>query len=66
MFEKKKQQNEKLVFACWESPYLSFKLMFSWVSEHSKTPTHLANGPWKKKSNFIFPTKYGIPKSSNG
>ncbi len=23
---------------------------------------HLANGPWKKSLNFIFPTKYGIPK----
>ncbi len=28
--------------------------------------THLANGPWKKSLNFIFPTKYGIPKSSKG
>ena len=28
--------------------------------------THLAKGPWKKKLNFIFPTKYGIPKSSKG
>ena len=28
--------------------------------------THLANGPWKKSLNFIFPTKYGIPKSSRG
>ena len=25
--------------------------------------THLANGPWKKSLNFIFPTKYVIPKS---
>ncbi len=25
---------------------------------------HLANGPWKKSLNFIFPTTYGIPKSS--
>ena len=22
-------------------------------------------GPWKKSLNFIFPTKYGIPKSSS-
>ena len=29
-----------------------------------ETPkTHLANGPWKKSLNFIFPTKYVIPKS---
>ncbi len=28
--------------------------------------SHLANGPWKKSLNFIFPTKYGIPKSSKG
>ena len=28
--------------------------------------THLANGPWKKSLNFIFPTKYVIPKSSKG
>ena len=28
--------------------------------------THLANGPWKKSLNFIFPTKYGIPKSLKG
>ena len=27
------------------------------------TLTHLANGPWKKSLNFIFPTKYVIPKS---
>ena len=27
---------------------------------------HLANGPWKKSLNIIFPTKYGIPKSSKG
>ena len=27
---------------------------------------HLANGPWKKSLNFIFPTKYGIPKSLKG
>ena len=25
--------------------------------------THLANGPWEKSLNFIFPTKYVIPKS---
>ena len=25
--------------------------------------THLGNGPWNKSLNFIFPTKYGIPKS---
>ena len=25
---------------------------------------HLANGPWNKSSNFIFPTKHVIPKSS--
>ena len=25
--------------------------------------THSANGPWKKSLNFIFPTKYVIPKS---
>ena len=28
------------------------------------TMSHLANGPWKKSLNFVFPTKYGIPKSS--
>ena len=28
--------------------------------------THLANGAWKKSLNFIFPTKYGIPKSLKG
>ena len=28
--------------------------------------TYLANGPWKKSLNFIFPIKYGIPKSSKG
>ncbi len=27
------------------------------------TYSHLANGPWKKSLNFIFPTKYVIPKS---
>ncbi len=28
--------------------------------------THLANGPWKKNfERLIFPTKYGIPKSSS-
>ena len=27
------------------------------------TLTHLANGPWKKSLNFIFPTKYVTPKS---
>ena len=27
------------------------------------THPHSANGPWKKKMNFIFPTKYVIPKS---
>ena len=27
---------------------------------------HLANGPWKKSLNSIFPTKYGIPKSLKG
>ena len=25
--------------------------------------SHLANGPWNKSLNFIFPTKYVIPKS---
>ena len=25
--------------------------------------SHLANGPWKKSSNFIFPTKYVFPQS---
>ena len=29
----------------------------------TKITTHLANGPWNKSLNFIFPTKYGIPKS---
>ena len=28
--------------------------------------THLANGPWNKSLNFMFPTKYGIPKSLKG
>ena len=28
----------------------------------SKSP-YLANGPWNKSLNFIFPTKYVIPKS---
>ena len=28
-----------------------------------KTHPHLASGPWKKCLNFIFPTKYVIPKS---
>ncbi len=28
--------------------------------------SHLSNGPWNKNLNFIFPTKYGIPKSSKG
>ena len=27
-----------------------------------KPPSHLANGPWNKSLNFIFPTKYVIPK----
>ncbi len=29
-------------------------------------PSHLANGPWNKSLKFIFPTKYGIPKSLKG
>ena len=29
----------------------------------SKTKPHLANGPWNESLNFIFPTKYVIPKS---
>ena len=33
-------------------------LWFSCIGTYS----HLANGPWKKSLNFIFPTKYGIPK----
>ena len=28
-----------------------------------KTLAHLANGPWNKSLNFIFPTEYVIPKS---
>ena len=28
--------------------------------------THLDNGPWNKSLNFIFPTKYVIPKSLKG
>ena len=30
------------------------------------TPPYLANGPWNKSLNFIFPTKYVIPKSLKG
>ena len=26
--------------------------------------THLADGPWNKSLNFIFPTKYVTPKKS--
>ncbi len=34
------------------------------ASFHGAQDSHLASGPWKKKSlNFIFPTKYVIPKS---
>ena len=25
--------------------------------------THWANGPWNTSRNFIFPTKYVVPKS---
>ena len=31
----------------------------SWGPEFPNS--HLANGPWKKSLNFIFPTKYVIP-----
>ena len=30
---------------------------------NSTLKPHLANGLWNKSLNFIFPTKYGIPKS---
>ena len=36
------------------------------VKETDCCYSHLANGPWKKSLNFIFPTKYGIPKSLKG
>ena len=38
---------------------------FKKKEEHKQpaTKTHLANGPWNKSLNFIFPTKYVIPKS---
>ena len=35
-----------------------------WSSNKLSTPLSCsAKGPWNKSSNFIFPTKYGIPKS---
>ena len=34
--------------------------------ENPQKKTHLANGPWNKSLNFIFPTKYRIPKSLKG
>ncbi len=33
---------------------------------HEIHASYLANGPWKKSLNFIFPTKYVIPKSLKG
>ena len=32
----------------------------------SQTSPYLANGPWNKSLNSIFPTKYVIPKSLKG
>ena len=39
-------------------PFHLLFIMFSCL-----TKSHSANGPWKKSLNFIFPTKYVIPKS---
>ncbi len=36
------------------------------IMSKSGVGTHLANGPWKKCLNCIFPTKYGIPNSLKG
>ena len=36
------------------------------LTKKKATASHLANGPWKKSLNFIFPTNYGIPKSLKG
>ncbi len=34
------------------------------ITNKKHIQAHLANGPWKKSLNFIFPTKNVIPKSS--
>ena len=56
------EHNEKPYYIKWDD--LGGKLpYFLWET----TPgPHLANGPWKKSLNFIFPTKYVIPKSLKG
>ncbi len=38
-----------------------FEVIFSFQND-----AYLANGPWNKSLNSIFPTKYGIPKSLKG
>ena len=40
--------------------------MFRFLEVYMYIHTHLANGPWNKSLNFIFPTKYVTPKSLKG
>ena len=52
---------EQIILVTYLTPFETFYDL-PWKSKTIKI-THSANGPWKKKMNFIFPTKYVIPKS---
>ena len=59
-------ENVTFLNGCWWPPARGWKGhgLNHLVPESSKyVKTHLANGPWNKSLNFIFPTKYVIPKS---
>ena len=50
------------ILGLWWAPFQARRFQSGVIIWHQPKP-HLANGPWKKSLNFIFPTKYGIPKS---
>ena len=53
------------VYGCWLWTQGNLRKAMAIVDclNTSKVITHLANGPWDKSLNYIFPTKYVIPKS---
>ena len=47
----------------WHAGYLKRRLF---LVEHPCSMTHLDNGHWNKSLNFMFPTRYVIPKKFEG
>ncbi len=51
----------------WKRNFLSWQVLNNPPPNVAiRTTPYIANGPWKKSLNFIFPIKYVIPKSLKG